>query len=156
MQKILNGIILIISILIILTITTAHSLLMAFTELPLGITEESLIQGRILPKMILQKGFWVNFPTVSHMRLLFQLRAFLLTIPLLIFICYFMRIKKKWDLLYVGLLCLCAGFIPYLVGIWALSGNTEPLNVAPWIRTMWMGVMYCAIACGILTAINIL
>jgi len=158
-KNILRGAVVILCIILCLYITTATSLLRVLWHPEPEPPIESLADGTLLPRLAMTSGLWNHFPAIvtypEAITDLFQLQALIILALPLVVIFYFFRLKKKWDLFYVGFLCLPSGIIPYYYGVWVLSRNPDPSIIAPWLRVMWIGLMYGIFVCGIFSGISI-
>ncbi len=116
-----------------------------------------LTEGHIL-HVFTSTEFWMNFPAIipfHYMYIMVDFRAFLLTVPVMAYIYYLMRHKKRFSLHTTGLACLAIGLIPYFSGMLVLTRNTDPSWCGPWLATMVIGMFYAIIACMTLTGIEI-
>ena len=156
-QKILNYSILFICL-------TASSAILSFIYLLMSmgniidIDLNLLTEGHIL-HVFTTTEFLMVFPSIvplDYMNVMVDFRAFFLTVPVMAYIYYLLRHKKKYSLHTTGLAMLTAGLIPYFSGMLVLTRNTDPSWCGPWLATMVLGVFYAAIACMILTAIEII
>ena len=120
-------------------------------------------QGQILHGQ-LESWVWSEttrsrFPTLmplSRMKVLYNLRALLVTVPLFFFLYYALRVKRKSSLLTVGLASLGAGAIPYAIGRLALLYNTDMANSGPWVGFMLLGVLYATAGCMFFALLGLL
>jgi hypothetical protein len=100
-----------------------------------------------------------RYPTLmplSRMKVLYNLRALLATVPLFFVMYYALRIKRKSSLLTVGLASLGVGAIPYAIGRLALLYNTDIANSGPWVGFMLLGVLYATAGCMFFALLGLL
>ena len=117
---------------------------------PSEIDGNKLIQGQIL-HIFFTSSFWKQYPSMISPKwfgVLINIRALLLTVPFILGIYYFLRVKRKYSLLTVGLVSFPVGLIGWFIGISVLKGNIDPSTCGRWIATMVLGMLYSTLACG--------
>ena len=139
-------------------------LVITVTDYWLGAKEMSAAQqGQLLHGRI-ESWAWSEttrsrYPTLmplSQMKVLYNLRALLATVPLFVVMYYALRIKSKSSLLAVGLASLGVGAIPYAIGRLALLYNTDMANSGPWVGFMLLGVLYATAGCMFFALLGLL
>lgn len=105
--------------------------------------------------MFLAEHFWQGYPNLlpSFVFIYFPSLAFAGLIVVALY--YLLGYRKKWPAVYVGLVCLVTGFIPYFTGMWALHDNIVPSRCGKWVAVMLLGMLYCFIACAIFAILDI-
>ena len=127
---------------------TAIDHLMNVNDISLA-EKDNLIHGRMEP-WHWSNAMWEKYPTImplSEYEVLVDKKAFLIIGPVVLGLYYFLRLRQKFSLLTLGVVCLAMGAIPYVWGRTALLYNTVPDNAGPWIALMLTGVLYATAGC---------
>ncbi len=122
------------------------------------VQQQQIMHGRI-ESWAQSRTTWSRFPTLvplTRAKVLYDLQALYLTVPLFLAAYYTLRIKGKHSLLTVGVACLGLGAIPYAVGRLALLYNTDITNSGPWVAVMLMGILYATAACFFFALLGLL
>ena len=143
-----------------LLLTFIHFLLNLDTP---GFDFDALIQGRIL-HVFFTPAFWSEYPTAPHLnqdflgclKFLIDLKAALLTIPIILGLFYCLTYRRGHSFLTVGLLSLLVALVPYFTGYAALMGNTVLDKCGPWMAVMTLGVLYAVLACIFFASLQVL
>ena len=155
MRKLVSVLTVILCVFLGLWALTAVSGLMNLTSLsPAEMTD--LMQGKV-EQWFSSSGMWLKYPAVvpfSEGWVLFERNAVALTVPFILGVYYFLRVRNHFSFLRVGLVCLMVGLIPVLLGRLMLLGNTMPEKSGPWVATMLLGAWYATLACLLFTLLG--
>lgn len=122
------------------------------------VQQEQLVHGQI-ESWVLSEALLSRYPALSpltQVRELYSGKALLMTVPLFFVGYYVLRLRGKYSLFTVGLVCLGAGVIPYAAGRLALLYNTDITNSGPWVALMLLGVFYAAAGCLFFATLGLL
>ncbi|MCF7958398.1 MAG: hypothetical protein K9M57_08125 [Phycisphaerae bacterium] len=118
---------------------------------------QSIIQGRI-GCWFFQADFWSTFPTlpsIHQLQILINPRALLITLPLLGFTIYLLRVRENLSFAKTAIACQTMAIVPWIFGMMALNGNTAPETAGPWLAVMLLGVFYATLTCCALASLEL-
>ena len=162
MRRTLSVAVLILSMFFITVVTTAyHTLNCGSFENQDFINK--LQQGRLW-MLLFAKQTWANYPSFPAYRCMLHIPTFLYAGFLILCTYYFLARRRKWRLVYVGLLCLAIGLISCSVRLKILLNlgiGHYPYSASPdtWGRysaMMFIELVYSSAACAVFAILGML
>ncbi len=117
-----------------------------------------VFQGHVAP-LFATSFVWSRYPAApNRLSALVDERAFLITVPLLLFAVYFTRIRGRRPFPLLIAICLAVAAVPYIAGMIMLRGGTmdDLQHVGRWLAVMLLGPLYALIICAILCVVELL
>jgi hypothetical protein len=116
--------------------------------------------GALLNFLDLQRGHittlfttpfvWSKYPRLPQLGCLFDLKAFLLVVPLLLVVVYLLRVRSRRRFPILVGTCLAVMVVPLSAGAIALHENNVPEIAGPWLVVMLLGPFYVMTGCALL------
>lgn len=163
MRRILSVAVLFLSVFLITAIPTA------FITLDIGPWPShdfinKLQQGHLY-LIFFTKSTWANYPSFPYYysQGFIDIPTFLYGGFLILCMCYFLGYRRKWQFIYIGLLCLAIGLISYSIRVKILLNlgiSHYPYSADPdtWGRysvMMLIELLYSSVACAVFAVLDI-
>ena len=116
---------------------------------------EQIATGNI-HTLVFSSGLWSQYPSFPSVETLVYVPALVSSGFLLTVLVYLLGFRKKKHLLSTSLGCLFVAALHYLVGMWALAGNTVFEYAGRWLAVMLVGMLYCCIGCVVFAGADVL
>jgi hypothetical protein len=110
-------------------------------------------QGALL-QLFLTRTLWSKYPSIFPYPVICHLYTPILLIIYsgIYYLCCF---KRRTRPLFIWLICLAIGLVPYLAGKYVLSTSPDFKTIAYWTAAMFAGLLFAAMACAVFSAIDI-
>lgn len=154
MHRVISGLVLVVVLFVITVLCTGIYYLQQQESLA-GIEADQVATGNI-HGLFLSSSLWSQYPSFPSVRFLIYVPALVSSGFLLTLLVYLLGFRKKKHLLAASLGCLFAAALHYLVGMWALAGNTVFEYAGRWLAVMLVGALYCCIGCAVFAGADVL
>ena len=154
MRRVISGLVLVVVLFVITVLCTSICYLQQAQESLTELEAEQIATGNI-HALIFSRNLWSQYPSFPSAHFLIYVPALVSSGLLLSVVVYLLGFKKKKHLLSVSLGCLLAGGLHYMVGMWALSGNTVFDYAGRWLGVMLVGALYCCIGCAVFAGADV-
>ena len=155
MRRLFSGLVLVVVLFAITVLCTGIYYLQQNQESLAEPEAEQIAVGNI-HTLVFSSGLWSQYPSFPSVEFLIYVPALVSSGFLLAVLVNLSGFRKKRHLLSASLGCLFAAALHYLVGMWALSGNTVFEYAGRWIAVMLVGMLYCCIGCVVFAGADVL
>ena len=109
-----------------------------------GAFSAEAIQKGYLHLLLMKPAFWGSFPSLpGSIQVYLDIPALVVTGFILVMMLYTFGKLQKLSSMKLSWICLISGFIPYALGLWALSGSGLSMAYAErWLVIMTLGLLY--------------
>jgi hypothetical protein len=155
MRRLFSGLILVVVLFAISVLCTGIYYLQQHQE-SLAEPEAKQIAAGNIHTLVFSSGLWSQYPSFPSVEFLIYVPALVSSGFLLAVSVNLLGFRKKGHLLSASLGWLWAAALHYLVGMWALAGNTVFDYAGRWLAVMLVGMLYCCIACVVFAGADVL
>jgi len=155
MRRVFSGLVFVVALFVITVLSTAICYLQQHQESLTEFEAEQIATGNI-HTLVFSSKLWSQYPSFPSVELLIYVPALVSSGLLLTVLVRLLGFRKKKHLLAASLGCLFAAAIHYLVGMWALEGNTVFDYAGRWLDVMFVGMLYCCIGCVVFAGADFL
>ena len=155
MHRVLSGLVLVVVLFVITVLCTGIYYLLQHQASLTELEAEQIAAGNI-HTLVFSSSLWSQYPSFPSAEFLIYVPALVSSGFLLTVLVYLLGFRKKKHLLSASLGCLFAAALHYLVGMWALAGNTVFESAGRWLAVMLVGMLYCCIGCVVFAGADVL
>ena len=155
MHRVLSGLVLVVVLFAITVLCTGIYYLQQHQESLAEPEAEQIAVGNI-HTLVFSSALWSQYPSFPSVEFLIYVPALVSSGFLLAVLVNLLGFRKKGHLLSASLGCLFAAALHYLVGMWALAGNTVFEYAGRWIAVMLVGMLYCCIGCVVFAGADVM
>jgi hypothetical protein len=155
MRRVFSGLVLVVVLFVITVLCTGIYYLQQHQESLTELEAEQIAAGNI-HTLVFSSSLWSQYPSFPSVKFLIYVPALVSSGFLLTVFVYLLGFRNKKHLLSASLGCLFAAALHYLVGMWALAGNTVFDYAGRWLAVMLVGMLYCCIGCVVFAGADVL
>lgn len=155
MRRVFSGLVLVAVLFVITVLCTGICYLQQHQESLTEFEAEQIATGNIHTLMF-SSSLWSQYPSFPSVQFLVYVPALVSSSLILTVLVYLLGFRKKKHLLSASLGCLFGAALHYLVGMWALAGNTVFDYAGRWLGVMLVGMLYCCIGCVVFASADVL